>query len=297
MNIRHIEAFQAVMLNGTASRAAEVLRISQPAVSKAIQDLERTIGIALFDRTKGRMVPTAEARLFFREVEGSFHGLVRLRAAAARIRDFGSGEIRLATLSALSTTVVPKALRAFRARRPDVAVTMLAPMSSVIRDLVATGQFDLGLAADEIETMGVDASLFATYRAVIAIPKGHHLEAKSVIHPDDLDGEPFIALAPEDTTRRQAEHILAAAGSAPKIVLETPYSTTICAMVAEGVGLGFVNRLTAIPYQERGLSIRPFSAGVHFRTLLLLPPNRPPSQLVSEFIEDLRTHSEDEGYG
>lgn len=63
MDVRQIEAFHAVMTSGTTARAAQVLRISQPAVSKAIASLERAVGFALFDREKGRLVPTPEGQL------------------------------------------------------------------------------------------------------------------------------------------------------------------------------------------------------------------------------------------
>lgn len=291
MNIRHLEVFHAVMTNGTASRAAEVLRISQPAVSKGIQELERILGFDLFHRIKGRMMPTAEGQLFFREVEGSFSGLIHLRSAAARIRDFGSGEIRVASLSALSTNVMPKALRAFQALHPNVAITFQARMSSIVKDLVAGGQFDVGLAADEIDVTGVEARPFARYRVAIAMPAGHPLEARQTIEPSDLDGQNFIALSPEDTTRREADIIFAEQGIKPKMMLETPYSTTICAMVQAGLGVGMVNPMTAEPYIGNGLSLRPFAAAVHFRTLMLLPPNRRPSRIVSDFIEELLKHS------
>ncbi|MCV3768124.1 LysR substrate-binding domain-containing protein [Rhizobium sp. TRM95796] len=291
MNIRHLEVFHAVMTNGTASRAAEVLRISQPAVSKGIQELERILGFDLFHRIKGRMLPTAEGQLFFREVEGSFSGLIHLRSAAARIRDFGSGEIRVASLSALSTNVMPKALRAFQALHPNVAITFQARMSSIVKDLVAGGQFDVGLAADEIDVTGVEARPFARYRVAIAMPAGHPLEARQTIEPSDLDGQNFIALSPEDTTRREADIIFAEQGIKPKMVLETPYSTTICAMVQAGLGVGMVNPMTAEPYIGNGLSLRPLAAAVHFRTLMLLPPNRRPSRIVSDFIEELLKHS------
>ncbi|WP_253958473.1 LysR substrate-binding domain-containing protein [Rhizobium sp. WYJ-E13] len=279
------------MTNGTASRAGEVLRVSQPAVSKAIQELERIIGFALFDRIKGRMLPTAEGRLFFREVSGAFSGLVHLRSAAARIRDFGSGEIRIASLSALSTNIVPKALRAFHARHPDVAITLQARMSSVVKDLVAGGQFDVGLAADEIDVAGVESRPFAQYRAAVAMPSGHRLAERQMIEPKDLDGQTFIALSPEDTTRRQADLVFAEHGAKPKIVLETPYSTTICAMVQSGLGVGLIHPLTADPYLGQALVTRPFSAPVHFRTLLLLPPDRRPSRIVAGFIEELMRQS------
>lgn len=287
MNLRQIEVFQAVMKTGTASRAAEILRISQPAVSKAIQELERVIGFPLFHRIKGRMSPTAEGNLFFREVEASFSGLVHLRGTAARIRDFGSGEIRVASLSALSTNVMPKALKSFQTRHPNVAITFQARLSSEVKELVASGQFDVGLAADEIDLAGVEARTFQNYRVEIAMPKGHALAAKGVIRPEDLDGQPFIALAPEDTTRRQAEAIFSDRGVQPKVVLETPYSTTICAMVDAGLGCGMVNPLTASPYLNGNVVLRPFEPEIYFRTLLLLPPNRHPPKIVNEFVEQL----------
>lgn len=69
MNLRQVEVFRAVFTTGTTARAAEVLHVSQPAVSKTIQEMERAIGFDLFHRVKGRLQPTAEGQLFFREVE------------------------------------------------------------------------------------------------------------------------------------------------------------------------------------------------------------------------------------
>ncbi|WP_172294465.1 LysR substrate-binding domain-containing protein [Pseudoruegeria sp. HB172150] len=290
MNLHQIEVFRAVMTTGTTSRAAEVLHVSQPAVSKTIQLLEHSIGFSLFNRVKGRLQPTAEGQLFFREVEQTIVGIAHLRGAAARIRDYGSGELRIACLSALSTNVVPRALRVFLDRNPKVAITFQTRMSSVVRDLVASGQFDLGLAADEIDKTGLDVREFVRQRVVVALPEGHPLEARKVIRPGDLAGEPFIALSPEDTARREAERAFAEAGVTARTILETPYSTTICAMVAAGLGIGLVDPLTAEPYEGRGLCLRPFEPVIHFRTLLILPPNRPASALVMEFIEDL-THA------
>lgn len=291
MNIRQIEVFHAVMTNATASRAAEVLRISQPAVSKAIQELERGIGFSLFRRERGRMFPTAEAHIFFKEVEGSFSGLTKLKSAAARIRDFGSGEIKVASLSALSTNVLPRALRGFQTKHPNVAITFQAQLSSTVKDLVASGQVDVGLAADEIGTEGVDVRPFARYRAAIAVPQGHRLADREELAPEDIDGEPFIALSPEDTTRRAAEAIFMDRAVKPKVVLETPYSTTICAMVQAGLGIGMVNPMTAEPYLALGLRIRPFRPAIYFRTLLVMPTDRYPSRIVSDFITELMRHS------
>jgi len=288
MNLRQIEVFRVVMTNGTTARAAEILHVSQPAVSKMIQELERSLGFDLFRRIKGRLHPTPEGQLFFREVEQAFIGLSHLRGAAARIRDYGSGELRIACLSALSTNVLPRALRAFMDRNPNVAVTFQARMSSNVRDLVASGQFDLGIVADEIDRTGVEVSEFARFPVAAAVPTGHPLEALDVIRPLNLVGYPFIALAREDTTRRDAEHVFNEAGAAIRTVIETPHSTTICAMVAAGIGVGLVDPLTAEPYEGRGLTLRPFEPALYFRTLLIKPPNRLPSRILAEFLDDLR---------
>jgi DNA-binding transcriptional LysR family regulator len=287
VNQRQIEVFHAVMTTGTASRAAEVLRISQPAVSKAIQELERSVGFALFDRKKGRMVPTPEAQLFESEVEASFIGMAHLRTSAARIRDFGSGEIRITSLSALSTNIVPTALSAFRKKHPLVAITFQTHMSSIVRDLVAAGHFDLGIAADEVDVAGVITRPFMTNRACIALYPGHPLEHLDVITPADLHGQEFIALAPEDTTRMEVDRIFARESVQPRIVLETPFSTTVCAMVQAKLGCGLIQPLTAEMYVNHGVILKPFKPEVHFRALLLFPPNRRPSRILQDYIAEL----------
>lgn len=288
MNIRQVEVFRTVMTNGTTARAAEVLHISQPAVSKMIQELERSLGFHLFRRIKGRLHPTPEGQLFFQEVEQAFLGLGHLRGAAARIRDYGSGELRIACLSALSTNVLPRALKTFMDRNPNVAVTFQTRMSSIVRDLVASGQFDIGIVADEIDRTGVEVSDFARFPVAVAVPEGHLLEGLEVVRPVDLVGHPFIALSREDTTRRDAEHAFDQAGVTVRTVMETPYSTTICAMVAAGLGIGLVDPLTAEPYEGRGLTLKPFQPELYFRTLLIRPPNRLPSRILDDFMNTLR---------
>jgi DNA-binding transcriptional LysR family regulator len=201
MNFRQLEIFRAVMISGTASRAAELLQITQPAVSRGLGELEKALDFALFDRVKGRLVPTPEGQLFFRDVNASFMGLDRLRSAAAKIRDFGSGTIRIASLAALGSTLVPRAIRTFRKRHPQTAITLQILSSSLVRELVANQQFDIGLAADEVDLSGVDHRVFSSFRAVCAVPEKHPLAAKKVIRPEDLHEQAFIALAPEDHAR------------------------------------------------------------------------------------------------
>lgn len=284
MNYKQIEAFRAVMVSGSASRAAELLQLTQPAISRSVLELEKAVGFALFNRIRGRLVPTAEGQVFYRDVEASFLGLDRLRISAARIRDFGTGDVRLASLAAMGSTLVPQAQRLFSQRHPSIAVTLQVASSSTIRELVSSGRFDVGLAADEIDVSGLEHQLFSTPKAVCALPPGHRLIEREVIKPSDLDGERFIALAPEDTVRRQLEELLRARGIKPQLVLETPNSATVCALAMEGLGIGLVNPSATDGYAARGVVFRPFSAAVHFRTLLIFRPDLPKSRMVRELV-------------
>jgi len=287
MNHRQIEIFAAVMKLGTASRAAEQLGITQPAVSRAIAELERSVRFTLFARVRSRLIPTPEANLFYQDVHASFRGLDTLRAGAARIRDQGSGEIRIATLSALASSLVPKAIRRFRDKHPSIPVTLHVLWSRDIRDRVASGQFDVGLAADEIDTSGILHQPFVSPRADCAIPINHALAQKKTITPADLNGVPIVAYVPEDRGRQRMDIIFDDAGIVPNIVAETIFAATICALVAQGIGVGFVS-----PYAVGGvdcsrLVLRPFEPALHIKSLLILPLDRQKSQLVRDFIDCL----------
>ncbi|RYE42236.1 MAG: LysR family transcriptional regulator [Hyphomicrobiales bacterium] len=287
MNFRQVEAFRAVMTTGSASRAADLLQVTQPAISRSILELEKVTGFQLFDRVRGRLVPTAEGQLFFRDVETTFQGLDRLRISAARIRDFGTGDIRIASLAAMGSTLVPHALRLFRQKHPSIAVTLQVAGSSTVRELVASSRFDVGLAADEIDVAGLEHQLFATPKAVCAMPAGHRLCERQVVAPEDLEGEDFIALSPEDTVRRKLEKVFQASNVRPKVVAETPNSSTVCALAMEGLGIGLVNPYSTDGYAARGLVFRPFSAAVHFRTLLIFRPDLPKSRIVRDMASCL----------
>ncbi|MDX2221707.1 MAG: LysR substrate-binding domain-containing protein [Rhodospirillaceae bacterium] len=287
MNLRQIEAFRAVMMTGGISRAAELMMISQPAASRLVADFERATGLHLFDRAMKRVIPTPEAQLLFREVEAAFVGVDQIKNAAARIREFGAGDLKIASLAALGSTLVPRAIKAFLKDHPRVAVSLQVRTSASVRDMVASGQCDIGLAADEINLTGVVHQVFATPQAVCAVPRNHPLARKETVSPIDLDQAEFVALAPQDTARRRIHQELDKAGVRPRIVVETPYSGTVYACVAEGIGVGLVNPYAINDERTDKVVLKRFEPPVHFRSLLLFPPNRQQSTQVRSFLKHL----------
>ncbi|MGX1786612.1 LysR substrate-binding domain-containing protein [Bosea sp. NPDC055332] len=287
MNLRDIDVFNAIMLSGGAGAAAALLDTSQPAISRSLAKLEAELGFSLFDRIRGRLVPTREGQLFHAEVKANLVGLDRLKLRAAQIREVGAGTIRVASLSALGHGLVPRAIASFSRKHPQARISYQVRTSHVVRDLVASGSFDIGLAADEVDTTGVLHSVFTTPRAVCVMPKGHRLASRTVITPPDIEGEGFLALAPEDTVRLAMDRIFAEHGVQPRILVETPYGVTIAILAAQGLGLGLVNPFIIADRMIGDIAVRPFEPAVHFRALLLRPPDGVNSRLVSDFAAEL----------
>ncbi|TSE14038.1 LysR family transcriptional regulator [Mesorhizobium intechi] len=287
MNLRDIDVFNAIMIARGAGAAAALLDTSQPAISRSLAKLEAELGFRLFDRIRGRLVPTREGELFHAEVKASLVGLDRLKLRAAQIKEVGTGTIRIASLSALGHGLVPRAIVAFSRRHPQVRISYQVRTSNVVRDLVASGSFDIGLAADEVDTSGVLHSVFTTPHAVCVMPKTHRLARKSTITPSDLADEPFLALSPEDTARVAMDKILAEHGVRPRILVETPYGLTIAILAAKGMGIGLVNSSVIADRMIEGIVARPFEPAVHFRALILRPPDGINSTLIAEFTAEL----------
>lgn len=284
MNFRQVEAFRALMLSGTASRAADMLRISQPAVSRHIAEFEAATRLCLFEREKGRLKPTAEAIALFEEVQRVFTGLERLRFAAENIRSFTRARLRVVSLPALGHAFLPLVIGRFAQAFPEASVLLQVRSSEYVREEVATGNFDLGFAADEISLAGVAAEPFSAVPAVCILPSDHDLAKSAEIRPEMLDGVRFVTLASGDAARARFDRLFADAGVQPLIVSETQYSLTVCNLVRHRVGIGLVNPFSLDGLDLAGLVTRPFKPAVQFRSLLVRPSDAPASRLIDAFV-------------
>lgn len=293
MNLKQLDAFRAVILTGSVTRAAEWLHVSQPAVSRLIGDLERSLKFTLFERTKGRTVsPTPEATSFYEEVQRSYVGMDALAKIGDDIRNFRSGQLRVACLPALAMGFLPGVISSFGNDHPGVSIQLQARSSSTVHQWIAAQQFDLGIARPA-KFPGVEVLPFLRIPGVCILPPGHRLASRRVLVPKDLAGERFISLALEDLTRSRIDQMFDEVGDTRKIVVETQYAATICGLVLKNVGCSIVNAVTAIDFHERGLVVRRFEPEIFFEYVLVLPAHRQRSRITHSFLESLRAHRDD----
>ncbi|QTD46761.1 LysR family transcriptional regulator [Ottowia testudinis] len=281
---RHIEVFRAVMQAGQVTRAAEVLHTSQPTVSRELARLEHILGYALFDRVQGRLRPTVRARALYDEVERAWQGLARVRASARELRQFATGRLHLACLPALAHALVPPALRRFAARHPLASVTVVPIESPALEALLSEQQADLGLTEARSAPVACELTTLLEADEVVVLPAAHPLAAREVLALADLDGQPFINLALADPYRAQIDALFANAGVARDMRLESASAVSICALVAEGLGVSIINPLTAraMAAGDARLVVRPLAASVRFQVALVRPLWRAKHPLLAD---------------
>lgn len=272
MLLREIEVFRAVMAAGSTSKAATLLGISQPGVSQIIRKLEDAAEFSLFDRVRGRLVPTTEAVALLQEVDRCFVGLDMIEHRMRSLRSGSIDRLRIAAYPAYGMGFMPRAIARLPIDPRRMNVSLQVMSSRDVYQSILAGQFDFGLMADETSTAGLEHSTFARTQGVVVMSRQHRLASKALIEPQDLDNESFIALNPEDASRRRLESLLALAGHTLAPVVQTPYASTVCEFALVGVGIGLANPMVAIDYVERGLVVRPFALDVAFTCVLAFRP-------------------------
>lgn len=287
LNFKMVEAFKTVMAVGTVTTAAEVLRTSQPAVSRMINSLELVVGIRLFDRVKGRLVPTAQARSFLADVDKAFRGLDYLQRSADKLKSFQNGNISIVCAPAFSDGFLSEVSARFLSKYNTVSITIDIQHSWLISQFINEQKFDLGITAYEIMSPGAICEPFCAPEEVCVMSPDHPLARLSIIKPGDLEGIGFIFLSTRDPYRLRLDHVFETEGVRRRLVIETPNTATACAMAARGCGVAIVNSLTALDFVKQGLTMRRFSAGGSFQSTLLRAKHRPTSPLIEMFVAEL----------
>lgn len=284
---RQVEVFRAVMRSGHVTRAAEVLHTSQPTVSREIARLEQVLGIALFERVKGRLRPTVRALALLEEVELSYVGLERIAAAAASLRDFSQGRLQLACLPALAHALLPDAIRRFVALQPEAGVS-ITPLESPALEMALTEQrFDVGLTERREAPAATELHSLLEVDEVCVLREDHPLAAFEVLRPKDFEGQAFISLAPTDPYRQQIDAVFSGAGVQRQLRIESPSAVSVCALVREGLGVAIVNPLTALALRGQGLAMRPLSVSIPFHVAMVLPAWRSAHPLRGALMQGL----------
>lgn len=274
------------MVSGSMTVAAERLKISQPAVSALIRDLEKRLEIRLFRREGNRLIPGAEAQRLFREVDRFYQGMEQIERVALDLKSARIGTLRVASMHTLGLSLLSECVRQFSLSRPELAISLDVRNSLGVMELAAAHQIDIGfvqMSGDEYP--GVDVLPLPSVAAVCVLPRGHALARKRSLKITDLQDEALISLNRNSPVRMRLEMELDAAGVTCKRSVVTSLGHVACSLVAGGLGLTVVDPFTARRVRDPGVVWRPLSPAVQFQFSMVLPSHQPRSKVVEDFIK------------
>lgn len=287
ISLRQVEAFKAVMEHGSISVAAEVLRVSQPAVSKMIAHLEADTELALFERVKGRLAATERGLRLYDEIDRIFSGVQQVENAIDAIRRLDQGRIAIGVLPALSGSFIQQVTMAFLAKRPQAFCSVESFGSQRIVEALVARKLDVGLISADVDNPYLSFESLMKTGMVCILPPGHALAGKRCVRAGDLDDVPFVSFDPETLTAQRIAAAFTQHQARHRIVLVTNHAPTLCEYVAAGLGVAVVHPLMAKGYAGR-LVVRPFEPEIPLDFRLGSAGDTKNADLVAEFIDCAR---------
>lgn len=279
MNLRQIEVFRAVMLAGTVTEAAQVLRVSQPAVSRLLRYTEDKLGMPLFKRTKGRLYPTEQAQVLFQEVEKVYKGVRVIQDVAQELAESRTGRLRIAASPSLGLSFVPKAIALFRKQRERVKISLeILPQADLI-EWVLTHQTDIGVSMFPVDHPAIETHPLGTGKLVCIAPKGHPLAKLDAVEPRDLMAYPLISFDRSTPQGLMVDDAFIAAGVPREVAIEVRFGQSACAIVQQGAGVALVDEFSVMHNTFPGVVVRPFKSSARFEITLLHDRFRPLSMV------------------
>ncbi|XAH23795.1 LysR substrate-binding domain-containing protein [Xylophilus sp. GW821-FHT01B05] len=249
MRLRHIEVFNAIMLTGSVSAAARLINVTQPAVSRTLQHAELQLGFPLFQRTRGRLVPTTEALTLYPHIERLFAQLDEVQRLAENLRTAqDAGELRILTVLALSYEVLPRALHLFRQQHAGIAIRVEALHSPQIMSALLLREADVGFVFSPAAHPSLTQEALAESRIVCIAPKGMlpaRLVRRGWVALDDIAELPAVALDARDPVGISLNQACRDAGVGLQAVVTVQTYHAALSMAHHGLGVALVDGCTA----------------------------------------------------
>lgn len=287
INLRQIEIFKAVIEHGTVSRAAEALYISQPAASKLLMQLEKDNGLKLFDRYKGRLIPTAQGLRLHEEVARIFVGVRQVESTIGLIKREDQGRLVVGVIPALAGAYIQRTTMNFLKRNPNVYCWIKSPSSQWIPEYVLTRVLDIGIVTARVGNPFVVTEPLFEHPLLCIMPIGHALAERKVIRPDDLNDVPFIGFNTETYTGQKVSEMFETYDVRSNIVLTADSNSTLSHFVAAGLGVSLVHPLF-IAGVEKQVVVRPFEPTIPLDFLVCFARDARNTRLIADFIAEAK---------
>jgi len=209
MNFHHVKAFCTIVSEGSFSRAAEKLHLTQPTISAQIQSLEKGLRTRLFDRSAQGISLTQPGRVFHPYALQLLELSERAEQTMDELQGLKHGKVEVGASTVPGHYLLPQALAQFKAAHPGLEVTLTVSNSQDIRNGVRDGRFELGMVGERVRDERLAFEQLAQDRLVVAMRPEHPLSGRTSLRAAELVGEPLVMREHGSGTRSALERGLA----------------------------------------------------------------------------------------
>jgi DNA-binding transcriptional LysR family regulator len=291
MRLRHIELFQAVLQTGSLTAAAELLHISQPAASKILQHAEQQLGFALFSRVRGKLLPTAEARILQQQTERLSAELQDLRRLSASLRRGEERALRLVCTPTLAQTLLPDVVCGWRAEFPQTRCALSTQHTSEIVQALLLREADLGLTLQRVEHPDLHTEVLTQGRMMAIAPPGWWGDdaRTAPIRLQSLAGLSLIGLDTRDALGGLLRGHIEELEPPARIDISVQTYQLARMLVAAGQGLALVDPFTALSGNLGDVQARPLEPNIPVTLYVLRRVDETPSAAQQALLKRLQS--------
>jgi LysR family cyn operon transcriptional activator len=256
---RSVIYLKAVADHGSFTRAAAALHVSQPALSKQIQELEQRMGVQLLDRSGRTILPTDMGRTYLHHVQRALDELGAGERAIRDVQDLSSGELRLGFAPAFALYLLGPLVCRYRALYPGVTLTVTEMAQEVMEQALSADALDVALGFGEAGKEDIEVTPLHTERMSLLVAEDHPAARGSgEMDAADLSAVPLVLLGPTFATRAVVDQYLRRVGVRPQVAVEANSIAAISDIVRLA-GLGTILPGAVVREQSglRAVQLRP----------------------------------------
>jgi DNA-binding transcriptional LysR family regulator len=291
INLRQMEVFRAVMVAGGVTNAAKLLRVSQPGISKLLRHFEDVLGVRLFERIKGRLIPTPEAERLFEEIRDLWKAVERAQHLATVIGDAGTSQLRLIVTPSLASYVVPYSVSKLLKKHPKIQVRAEITTKPHITNALLNNDADLGVSIAPIDHPMLVQKRIASGRLICVVSKQHPLAHLSELKLAELTSYPLISYSRDMDHGQIIDDAFLAAGMERHIAIEVMSSQAACWFARQGDGVALIDEFAVAGDSFPDLQRIRLKPEIGFDVNVVTNQFRPPSVVVKEFVALLRENA------
>lgn len=268
MTLRHLRIFTEVFRTQSVTEAARNLHLTQPAVSRAVQEMERHYGVLLFERIRRRLSPTAEARYLFPQANHILEAFDRMEE---ELRDRGAqGLVRVGATVTLGGTLLPDLVQRFQRDNPGVEVRATVANGDAIAAALEENRLDLALLEGRVNHQELHCEPIGRDQLWLVLPLSHPLAKQAAVTVEELASLPLLVREPGSTARALLEETLHSHGFTLDPLWESTDTEALLQGVIHGLGAAVLPAETAAVGVQRGLvCTRPVTGVVFARQRVL----------------------------